>query len=198
MIEKIFQGGDNMRKPIPVLILSLMMLASICQAAEIAGVNMPQSISVDQQELILNGAGVRSKFFMELYVAGLYLKQKDSDPGKIIQADEPMAIRLHIISSMITSKKMENATREGFINSTNGDTGAIKERIEKFILVFKEKINENDIFELRYVPGKETEVLKNNESRTVIEGYDFKQALFGIWLCDKPAQKGLKKKLLGN
>ncbi len=198
MIEKISQGGDSMRKTIPVLILFVIMLPSICQAAEIAGVNMPQSISVDQQELILNGAGVRSKFFMELYVAGLYLKQKDPDPGNIIQADEPMAIRLHIISSMITSKKMEDATREGFINSTNGDAGAIKERIEKFILVFKEKINENDIFELKYVPSKGTEVLKNNESSALIEGYDFKQALFGIWLCDKPAQKGLKKKLLGD
>ena len=186
-----------MRKTIPVIILSIIMVATICQAVEIAGVSMPQSISVDQRELILNGAGVRSKFFMELYVAGLYLKKKDSDPGKIIKADEPMAIRLHIISSMITSEKMEDATREGFINSTNGETGAIKERIEKFILVFKEKINENDIFELIYIPGKGTEVIKNNESRTVVEGYDFKQALFGIWLCDKPAQKGLKKKLLG-
>lgn len=186
-----------MRKRIPVLFLSFILLTSIGYAEEIAGIDMPQSISVDQQELILNGAGVRTKFFMKLYVGGLYLKQKDSDPDKIIKADEPMAIRLHIISSLITSKKMEDATREGFTNSTNGDTETIKERIEKFISVFKEKINENDIFDLRYIPDKGTEVLKNNESRAVIEGYDFKQALFGIWLCDKPAQKSLKKKMLG-
>ena len=187
-----------MRKTIPVFILSIIMVASICQAVEIAGVDMPQSISADQHELILNGAGVRSKFFMDLYVGGLYLKQKDSDPKKIIEADEPMAIRLHIISSMITSKRMEDATREGFMNATNGDSGEIQERIEKFILVFKEKIDENDIFEMRYIPVKGTEVIKNNKPHAVIEGYDFKQALFGIWLCDKPAQKGLKKKMLGN
>jgi hypothetical protein len=186
-----------MRKTILAMIISLMMVAAICQAKEIAGVNIPQSISVNQQELILNGAGVRSKWFVKLYVGGLYLKQEDSDPQKIIQADEPMAIRLHIISSMITSKKMEDATREGFINSTEGNTGAIKEEIDRFISVFKEKINENDIFDLIYIPGRGTEIHKNNETRAMIEGLDFKEALFGIWLCDKPAQKGLKKKMLG-
>lgn len=186
-----------MRKTILVVIISFTMVGSICEASQIEGVNVPQSISVNQQELILNGAGVRSKFFIKLYVGGLYLRQEDSDPQKIILADESMAIRLHIISSMITSKKMEDATREGFVNSTKGNTGAIEEKIDKFISVFKEKINENDIFELIYIPGRGTEIHKNNETRAVIEGLDFKEALFGIWLCDKPAQKGLKKKMLG-
>ena len=176
-----------MRKTVSVVIMPLVMVASICQATEIAGVDIPQSISVNQQELILNGAGVRSKLFVKLYVGGLYLRQEESDPQKIIQADEPMAIRLHIISSMITSEKMEDATREGFINSTKGHTGPIKERIDKFVSVFKEKINENDIFDLIYTPGRGTEIHKNDETRTVIEGLDFKEALFGIWLCDKPA-----------
>jgi hypothetical protein len=114
-----------MRKTALAIIISLVMVALTCQAIEIQGVNIPQSISVDQQELILNGAGVRSKFFIKLYVGGLYLKQKGSDPQKIIQADEPMAIRLHIISSMITSERMEDATREGFINSTKGNTAEL-------------------------------------------------------------------------
>jgi hypothetical protein len=196
MIQYILKEG-RMRKTISVIFVFLIVVVSICQATEIAGVNIPQSISINQQELILNGAGVRSKLLVKLYVGGLYLKQQDSDPQKIIQADEPMAIRLHIISSMITSKRMEDATREGFINSTKGNTGAIEERIDKFISVFKEQINENDVFKLIYTPGRGTEIHKNNETRAVIEGLDFKEALFGIWLCNKPAQKGLKKKMLG-
>jgi hypothetical protein len=31
----------------------------------------------------------------------------------------------------------------------------------------------------------------------VIDGLDFKRALFGIWLGDKPVQKELKDKMLG-
>jgi hypothetical protein len=92
---------------------------------------------------------------------------------------------------------MENATREGFENATKGNPEPIKSQIEEFISVFKEKIEKNDIFELIYLPAKGLEVYKNGEFKSRIEGLAFKQALFGIWLSDKPAQKSLKEEMLG-
>ncbi len=97
---------------------------------------------------------------------------------------------------MITSKKMEKATREGFEKATGGNIGPIQVQIEEFISVFKEEIKEGDIYDLIYVPGKGVEVSKNNESRSMIKGLPFKKAMFGIWLSDKPAQKSLKKAML--
>ena len=108
-----------------------------------------------------------------------------------------MAIRLHIISSMITSKKMEKATREGFEKATGGNIEPIKIQIEEFISVFKEEIKEGYIYDLIYVPGKGVQVTKNGELRSTIGGLPFKKAMFGIWLSDKPAQKSLKKAMLG-
>ena len=179
------------------VILAVLMIATLGYAIEIGGINMPESIETGQTKLMLNGAGVRTKFFMDLYVGGLYLKEKSQDSKAIIEADEPMAIRLHIVSSMITSKKMEKATRKGFKNATGGNIEAIKVQIEEFISVFKEEIKEDDIYDLIYVPGKGVEVSKNNESRSIIKGFPFKKAMFGIWLSDKPAQKSLKKAMLG-
>ena len=92
---------------------------------------------------------------------------------------------------------MENATREGFENATKGNTEPIKSQIEEFISVFKEKIEENDIFDLIYLPRNGLEVYKNSELKYTIEGLAFKQAVFGIWLSDKPAQKSLKEEMLG-
>ena len=40
-------------------------------------------------------------------------------------------------------------------------------------------------------------VYKNNTKKGVIEGNDFKKGLFGIWLSAKPADKNLKKAMLG-
>ena len=40
-------------------------------------------------------------------------------------------------------------------------------------------------------------VNKNNKLATTIPGLDFKKALFGIWLCNKPADSTLKDKMLG-
>jgi hypothetical protein len=185
------------KKQFATIVLIILMMVAQGNAEEIGGINMPESLKTEQSTLMLNGAGVREKFFLDLYVGGLYLKEKSADPGAIIAADEPMAIRLHIISSMITSKRMEKATREGFENATGGNIGPIKVQIEEFISVFKEEIREGDIYDLIYVPAKGVEVSKNNEPRSMIKGLPFKKALFGIWLSDKPAQKSLKKAMLG-
>ncbi len=92
---------------------------------------------------------------------------------------------------------MESATREGFDNSLGENVESLRSEIEAFISIFKEKINENDIFEFVYVPGTGVEVYKNGAKASVIEGSAFKKALFGIWLGDKPADDKLKDQMLG-
>jgi hypothetical protein len=195
--ERLLRESKMSKKHLIPLVLIFIIMSPVSHAREIEGIKMPESLEVGKSKLILNGAGVRSKFFMDLYVGGLYLQNKSNNPKEIIEGDEPMAIRLHIISSLITSKKMENATREGFENATKGNIEPIKSQIEKFISVFQEKIDEDDIFDMIYSPGKGVEVYKNGEFKSRIEGLAFKRALFGIWLSDKPAQKSLKKEMLG-
>ena len=184
-------------KKIVILVLLVIFFSPSLFSKEIAGVNLPESISAGNTNLILNGAGTRTKLFMKMYIGALYLTERNSSPDKIIEADEPMAITLHITSSLITSERMEEATREGFQNSTRGDTAPVADGIEKFISVFKEKISENDIYEVIYLPGMGVEVKKNSSSKVIINGLEFKKALFGIWLCNKPAQESLKKQMLG-
>ena len=48
-----------------------------------------------------------------------------------------------------------------------------------------------------YTPGSGVAISKNGELKDTIEGIAFKKALFGIWLSDKPADKKLKKAMLG-
>jgi len=59
-----------------------------------------------------------------------------------------MAIRLHITSSLITSEKMEKVTRKGFVKFTGGKIAPIEAQIETFISVFRDEINENDVYNL--------------------------------------------------
>jgi hypothetical protein len=182
-------GGKMFRKQFAAIIFTVLVITAPGNSEEIGGINMPESLQTGQTQLMLNGAGVREKFFIDVYVGGLYLKEKNQDPTAIIEADEPMAVRLHIISSMVTRKKLEKATA--------GNIEPIKVQIEEFISVFKEEIKENDSYDLIYVPGKGVQVSKNSEFRSAIGGLPFKKALFGIWLSEKPAQKSLKKAMLG-
>ncbi|HEX4938642.1 MAG TPA: chalcone isomerase family protein, partial [Candidatus Kapabacteria bacterium] len=48
------------------------------------------------------------------------------------------------------------------------------------------------------VPNEGVKIFKNNELKNTVAGQEFKQALFGIWLSDKPAQKSLKDEMLGS
>jgi len=48
-----------------------------------------------------------------------------------------------------------------------------------------------------YIPGEGTKIYKNKALKSTAQGLDFKKVLFGIWLCNKPADKGLKDLMLG-
>ena len=72
------------KKQFAAIIVAALMITALGNAEEIGGINMPASLQAGQSTLMLNGAGVREKFFMDLYVGGLYLKKKLADPGAII------------------------------------------------------------------------------------------------------------------
>lgn len=184
-----------MRK-LSLLALSLAFSAA-ASAVEVSGVDVPDSIKEESRELALNGAGVREKFFMDLYVGSLYLTEKEKDANNIISDDQLMALRLNIISDLITSEKMTAATIEGFDNATGGNTAPIQKEIDEFLATFKEEIKAGDSFKMVYVPSEGVKIYKNNEYAKTVSGIEFKKALFGIWLSDKPAQKSLKKDMLG-
>ncbi|MCJ7771529.1 MAG: chalcone isomerase family protein [Desulfobacterales bacterium] len=178
-------------------LVGLFIMVSICHAKEIGGIRLPDILKAGEDQLVLNGGGVREKFLIDVYAGGLYLVKKNNNPETIIKADEPMAIRLHVISSLITSEQMEKATMEGFSKSTGGNFSNMKSKIDAFLSVFKDKIIENDVYDLIYIPTIGTEAYKNGQLVSLTKGLDFKQALFGIWLCDSPVQKSLKVKMLG-
>lgn len=160
---------------------------------------MPETLEpADDTSLLLNGAGIRKKFTFELYVGGLYLQATNNDAEEILASNEAMGIRLHIISSKITSKKMTKATMKGFKNSTDGNTQAFEAEIADFLSAFEHSISVNDIFDIFYLPKTGIQILKNEElSKSITCDNAFKEAVFGIWLSNMPAQKSLKSAMLG-
>ncbi len=179
---------------IVALIMTLPMQAQVT----INGVTLPASLKAGENTISLNGAGIRKKLFFKLYVGGLYLESKSSDADKIINADDPMAVKLQITSSMITSDNMSEAINEGFEKSAGSKLASLKAKIEKFVDTFKKsEIVEGNVFDVVYVPGTGVITSKNGKLVSTIEGLDFKQALFGIWLCNDPADEDLKKAMLG-
>lgn len=166
---------------------------------KVGGVTLPEKLVFGKTTLKLNGAGVREKMWLDLYACGLYVKNTSSNATEIISSKESMGMKLHIVSSLISSKKMNDAVEEGFKKATGGKTKALREKIDAFKAIFsKEEIKKGDIYDIMYIPSKGTVVFKNGKVHSPIEGHEFKKALFAIWLGSKPADEDLKEDLLGN
>lgn len=165
---------------------------------KIGGVIMPNVVKAGDEYLKINGGGIREKMFLDLYIGVLYLREKSSSAATIMSADEPMAIKMRIVSGMVSKENMEEAIRTGFEKSTGNKVAPIQAKIDELISAgFKDEIKVGDIIDLIYMPGAGTTLYKNNSSLVTIAGLDFKKALFGIWLCDQPADANLKNKMLG-
>jgi hypothetical protein len=174
-----------------------LMLSPVVHAKSISGVELDESLNIAEQALTLNGAGVRSKFFMDLYVGSLYLPSHQSALAEIIA--QPVAvIRLNITSGMITSDKMIDAINEGFDGATDGKPEQLKAEIDQFMALFSAEIKKGDQFTFVLTKDQGVVSFKNQQQQGEIAGESFRQALIKIWLGDEPAQKSLKKAMLGN
>lgn len=183
-------------KFIASIVIAVALLPLSLQAKEISGVELNKTLILNEQPLVLNGAGVRSKFFIDLYVGSLYVPTLLDNTAAVLAADT-VAVRLNITSGMITADKMKDAISEGFDDATDGSTAGIQAEIAQFMGLFNAEILDGDQFTLLASKGVGVTAFKNGEVQATIAGEVFRQALLKIWLGDEPAQNSLKEAMLG-
>ncbi|MEW7278217.1 chalcone isomerase family protein [Aquimarina sp. 2201CG1-2-11] len=185
-------------KKFTILLFVLMTIFTTNAQTKIGDAQVPNQINYGGESLVINGGGLREKFFFDIYAGVLYLKAKNNTASSIANADETMAVRVHILSGLMSRKKMASALKSGFERSTNNNTAPLKDRIEKFIGFVSEEIEVGQVFDMVYEKGKGSVLYKNGVEKGYVEGLDFKKALFNIWLGNNPVDKGLKGEMLGN
>ena len=73
---------------------------------------------------------------------------------------------------------------------------ALKDRLTSFMGVIPD-LKEGQILKLTYVPGKGTTVKGGAAAEATVEGKDFADALFSVWLGKNPVDEDLKQGMLG-
>ena len=173
------------------------MLAAVAVAAEVAGVRLDDKVSVGAQELVLNGAGVRTRVVFKVYVASLYLPQKATELAAVL-AKSPRRIQLNLLRTLSADQLVE-ALNEGLAeNNTAAELAAVKSQVDALATIMKsfKEVEEKDVITLDFVDGA-TRIGLNGEAKGNIGGDAFNQALTKVWLGEKPVQADLKKSLLG-
>src|SRR5258708_24374524 len=86
-------------------------------AGTLADVTLPDKVDAGGQALVLNGLGLRKKFFVKVYVGGLYLPAKEHAAAKVLAADAPRRMTLHFVYS-VSAQQMCDAWKEGLADNT--------------------------------------------------------------------------------
>jgi hypothetical protein len=179
-----------------VFVLSLLLIGgSTALAKEVAGVMVPDTITVEGKALKLNGAGLRKKAIFKVYVGGLYVETPSKDAATLTSSDQVKRMQLSVLRSL-SSQQVNEAIEEGFEKNSKSQMGALKPRLAKLATMIP-NVEKGDEILLTYVPGKGTVVSAKGAEKGVIEGKDFADALFAVWLGPNPVQEDLKKALLG-
>jgi hypothetical protein len=184
-----------MRKIVMVLVVFALASMLKLQASTLAGVRMPETVQVGSTTLVLNGLGLRTKFVVKVYVAGLYLEQKSSDGSVILNADAPKRIVMHFVHGASKSQ-MSDAFEDSFKDNSTEAVKTMKADIDKFLGAL-EPVKEGDQMIFTYVPGSGTTFAINGTDKVTIAGKAFGQLLFSVWLGPKPPNADLKKGILG-
>ena len=179
------------------VVLAAMLMAAGVKAAEVAGVKLDDKVAVGGQDLVLNGAGLRTKVFFKVYVAGLYLPAKAGTPAAVLEKG-PRRIQLTLMRD-VASDEFVGALVDGMKdNNTAAELAAVKAQVDQLVAIGKGlgQVKEKDVITLDFVDGG-TKMSVNGAAKGTIPGDAFNRALTKIWLGDNPVQGDLKKALLG-
>ncbi len=186
-----------MKKTVISLAVFMFAVASVLElhASTLAGVTLPDTTQVGGKTLVLNGVGLRKKFVVKVYVAGLYVEQKSSDPGAIMNADAPKRMVMHFLHGA-SKNQMAEAFDESFKNNSPDASKSIKPDIDR-LLAALEPVKEGDQMVFTYVPAAGTTLAINGQEKLTIATPAFAPVLFSVWLGPKPPNADLKKGILG-
>ncbi|HEY1773575.1 MAG TPA: chalcone isomerase family protein [Gammaproteobacteria bacterium] len=179
---------------IAVLLLSFG-LSSAAAAATLAGVDVPDTASVAGTPLVLNGAGLRTRFFIKIYVGGLYLPQKSGDAAAIAAGTGPDRVLMHMIYA-VSKGQFADAWHDDFKANNPDSYTALHDQIEQFISWFSDS-KKDDVITMDYVPGTGTQVSWDGQLRGTIPGEAFHKALLNIYMGPNPPTSDLKDGMLG-
>lgn len=181
-----------------IIACCLLLFATTAVATELAGVNINDRVMTDDGvELYLNGAGVRSKFFFDIYIAALFLPAPARTVDDVLSADVRKRMVMHFLYSKVDKDKLVEGWEEGFAGNTSAaEVEKLRPLIDQFNDCFRDVV-EGEVVLLDYIPGKGTSVTIGGGLRGIIVGKEFSDALLRIWLGEKPVTGKLKAQLLG-
>ncbi|OIQ48823.1 hypothetical protein BerOc1_03576 [Pseudodesulfovibrio hydrargyri] len=177
-------------------LLLILLCLSPAQAAELAGVTLPDTVEVGAHKLVLNGIALREKFVFDVYVAGLYLTEKSGDPEAIQRKETPRMMVMHFVRD-VGAKAIREAWIDGLEANVETITPELRDKFDQLNDMMTD-IKDGQEMGFTYDPATGTDVMVAGQPKGGIPGKDFADAILATWIGPKPGPgKTFKKQILG-
>ena len=182
------------------LVGSMAAVSAGAQPAEMEGQKFEPTVQVGGQTLNLNGVGLRRRAIFKVYVAGLYVSQKSTNPATLINDKSARRVSLRMLRDVDAGSFIDSFNDGLKNNLTDAQLTALKPQMDALTATLKSigEAKKGDAINFDYTPEAGTRISVNDQPRgDPIPGADFFSAVLRIWLGEKPADESLKKGMLG-
>lgn len=176
------------------LCLVLLLVAPVA-AIEVAGVPIDPTVTANNQQLKLNGSGIRKKFFVKVYIGSLYAARKLSSGSEALKDPGAKLIRMNFLHSKVDKEKIIEAFSEGLANNSPDLAGSSEAK--RFLALFTADFVRGDVVDLLLGADGSVAAKHNGRLLGTITSPRLASGVLAIYLGDKPADDGLKKGMLG-
>lgn len=168
-----------------ILLATTLSLAAVASGAvTVAGVKIDETTTVNGQTLVLNGAGIRKKLFIKVYVGVLYLPAKQKDAAAVLASDTPRRMVMHFVFS-VGKGKIADAWTEGLEANTPNASAEVKNAF-KTLSSWMEDVKDGQRIVLTYLPATGTAVEVNGKTKGTLAGKPVADAILATWIGPKP------------
>jgi hypothetical protein len=167
---------------------------------EAGGFRFEPSIRLGGEDLLLNGVGVRTRFFIPVYVAALYVPTRSSDAETLLSQRGPRRMALRFVRDVEAELFMTSLDAGMRKHYTDQQLDAWKEQWQTLTKVIGTMVQARraDHVSWDYTPEEGARVMQNSVARVPsMRGEAFYNAVLRVWLGPHPADEGLKKGVLG-
>lgn len=165
---------------------------------KLAGIELSNKINVNKVDLFLNGAAIRSKFFIQTYIISLYCAEKITDENIAINSTIERSLRMQIITPLATSKAVSENIQNGMKDGLGSLYHQQKDLVDDLRTVIENSgVQYKDTIDIYYTSKGELKLYKNEaEIYSNKNGKLFAETIFNMYVGKQPKDKKIKDALL--
>ena len=185
-----------------VATLTGLALAPTVLALDVGGVKVEEKVKVANQDLVLNGSGLRyaAAGLVRVYVASLYLPQKSTTSAQIASLKGAKRMHLNLLREINANDFSKGLMGGMRANVPPAEQQKHFDALLRLGAIFGQipTLKKGETITVDSIPGVGTVILVNGKKvGETFPDETFFPALLQIWLGPKPIEESLKPVLLG-